>query len=98
MLRHIGERTAAQRIENAIDKVMLQGVVRTGDLGVTRRRRMSRKQSFKRWRVRSELMTQQVFVLGRTESASRVTALFVTLRVRRLIGFSVTMSLMSTAA
>ena len=33
MLRHIGERDAAQRIENAIDRVMTEGAARTGDLG-----------------------------------------------------------------
>ncbi|MEZ4472812.1 MAG: isocitrate/isopropylmalate dehydrogenase family protein [bacterium] len=35
MLRHIGERVAAARIEAAIDAVLREGKVRTGDLGGT---------------------------------------------------------------
>jgi isocitrate dehydrogenase (NAD+) len=35
MLRHIGERVAAARIEAAIDRVLLEGKTRTGDLGGT---------------------------------------------------------------
>jgi len=35
MLRHIGERIAAARIEAAIDRVLREGQVRTGDLGGT---------------------------------------------------------------
>lgn len=35
MLRHIGERAAARRIEVAIDRVLLDGTVRTGDMGGT---------------------------------------------------------------
>lgn len=33
MLRHIGERAAAERIEGAIGRVLLAGEIRTGDLG-----------------------------------------------------------------
>jgi isocitrate dehydrogenase (NAD+) len=33
MLRHIGERSAARRIERAIDRVLIEGRVRTGDMG-----------------------------------------------------------------
>jgi isocitrate dehydrogenase (NAD+) len=35
MLRHIGERVAAARIEVAIDRVLSEGTVRTGDIGGT---------------------------------------------------------------
>jgi isocitrate dehydrogenase (NAD+) len=33
MLRHIGERSAARRIERAIDRVLTLGRVRTGEMG-----------------------------------------------------------------
>jgi tartrate dehydrogenase/decarboxylase/D-malate dehydrogenase len=35
MLRHLNERTAAERVERAVDAVLGAGVVRTPDLGGT---------------------------------------------------------------
>jgi len=35
MLRHIGERVAAARIEAAVERVLREGRVRTGDIGGT---------------------------------------------------------------
>lgn len=35
MLRHIGERVAAARVEAAVGRVLLEGTVRTGDMGGT---------------------------------------------------------------